>query len=165
MADITPIGSGLSQDAVASLISAAVPLPSTMAPRGEAVTPTPGTDPTKFAQEGHMHPRLTSTTMAVVASGSTVQVAFTRTFANKPGMVMTEIEGDTTATSQPAIFKLQSWVQDANSNYTGAVIKVWRSQVVPQNLATLLLGAVFNLFSASVVGTNFCVIAIARSDV
>lgn len=165
MAEISgPVG-GLNQDAVSSLIAATMPKPSVAAPSGEATTPTAGSDPAKFAQEGHRHPRLTSTTMATVATGSTVQVTFTRTFANKPGMVMTEIEGDTAATSQPAVFKVQSWVQDASLNYTGAVIKVWRSQVVPQSLATLLLSAVFNLFSASVVGTNFCVIAIARSDV
>lgn len=165
MAEVSSVGGGLSQDAVASLISASVPQPSVAAPSGEATTPTAGSNPAAFAQEGHRHPRLTSTTMATVTSGSTVSVTFTRTFVNKPGMVMTEIEGDTAATSQPAVFKVQSWVQDASLNYTGAVIKVWRSQVVPQNLATLLLSAIFNLFSASVVGTNFCVIAIARSDV
>lgn len=120
---------------------------------------------TAIPRDDHSHPRLTSTTMATIATGSTVQVNFTRTFVNKPGMVMTEIEGDTSASAQPAIFKVQSWVQDGGGLYTGAVVKVWRAQVIPQNLATLLLGAIFNLFAASVVGTTFSVVAVARSDV
>lgn len=142
-----------------------IPQPSISIPASEAVTGNAGTDPAKFSMEGHAHARLTSTTMATVASGSTASVAFTRTFGTKPGMVMTEIEGDTSASAQPAIFKVQSWVQDGSSNYIGAVVKVWRAAVIPQNLATLLLGAVFNLFGSSVVSTNFSVIAVARSDV
>ena len=63
-----------------------------------------------------------------------------------------------------AIFKVQSWTQDGG-NYTGAVIKVWRAQTIPTNLVSLLLGGVFNLFASSVVGTQFSVIAVARSDV
>lgn len=136
----------------------------TDAPLGEATTAAPG-DPTKAQSMNHQHPRLTSTTYATIATGSTVQVNFTRAFVNKPGIDCTEIEGDTSASAQPAIFKVQSWIQDTDSTYIGAVIKVWRGQVVPQNLVSLLVGAVFNLFGASVVGTQFCCIAIKRSDV
>lgn len=114
---------------------------------------------------GHQHPRLTSTTVHTVSAGSTVNITFTRTFVNKPGVICTEFEGDTAATAQPAIFKVNSWLQDANSAYTGCVIKVWRSQVVPQNLASLLLSAAYSVFSNSVVGTQFSLVAVARSDV
>lgn len=145
--------------------ASAVPQPASSAPMAEKTGAAIGSATTKFALEDHQHPRLTSTTLATVASGSTVTVTFTRSFTNKPGMVMTEIEGDATGSAQPAIFKVQSWTQDANSLYTGAVIKVWRAQVIPQNLATLLLGAIFSIFGASVVGTQFSVIAVARSDV
>lgn len=133
-------------------------------PAGEATTAQPG-ETTKAQGAGHQHPRLTSTTTATVATGSTVLVPFTRTFTNKPGVVCFEIEGATSVSAQPAVFKVESWTQDAQSRYTGCVIRVWRSQTVPQNLATLLLGAVFNLFAASVVGTQFTCIAVARSDV
>lgn len=146
-------------------LMARIPQPATAAPMSEKTGAAVGNATTKFALEDHQHPRLTSTTYATVASGTTVTVPFTRSFTNKPGIVCTEIEGDTATSSQPAVFKVQSWVQDASNNYTGAVIKVWRAQVLPQNLATLLLGAVFNLFSASVVGTQFSCIAVARSDV
>lgn len=144
---------------------ATIPTASTASPSAEAVSANPGSSMTRFVQEGHQHPRLTSTTMATIAAGSTVSVPFTRVFSAKPGMVMTEIEGDTTASAQPAIFKVQSWIQDASLNFTGCVVKVWRAQTVPQNLVSLLVGAVYNLFGASVVGTNFSVVAVARSDV
>lgn len=137
---------------------------SSLAPVAETPTPDTGTGG-MAARNDHAHPRLTSVTVATVAAGSTVTVPFTRTFTNKPGMVFTEYEGDVSATAQPSSFKVNSWVQDAGNNFIGCVVKVWRSQAVPQNLVTLLLGGIFNLFGASVVGTNFSVIAVARSDV
>lgn len=50
-------------------------------------------------------------------------------------------------------------------DYTGCTVRIWKAQTIPQNLATLLLGSVFNIFAASVVGTRFSLIAVARSDV
>lgn len=146
-------------------LSAQIPQAATATPRSEMTGGAKGSQMSRFAMEDHQHPRLTSTTTATVASGSTVAVPFTRPFLNKPGVVCTEIEGATGVSAQPAAFKVESWATDANGAYSGCVIRVWRSQTVPQNLATLLLGAVFNLFSASVVGTQFSCIAVARSDV
>lgn len=142
-----------------------IPQPANTAPMAEKTGAAIGAATSRFALEDHQHPRLTSTTYATVASGNTASVTFTRAFASEPGIVCTEIGGDTSVNAQPGVFKVQSWVQDAQSNYIGAVVRVWRSQTVPQNLATLLLGAVFNLFAASVVGTRFSIIAVARSDV
>lgn len=141
-----------------------MPKPADTAPLSEKTGAAIGALDTRYAKADHQHPRLTSTTYATVASGSTASVPFTRTFIQKPGIVCTEIEGSTGTGAQPAVFKVESWISDG-TNYTGAVIRVWRSTTVPQNLATLLLSAVFNLFSASVVGTQFSCIAVARSDV
>lgn len=146
-------------------VVAIMPAPATVPPKAEATVPAVGTDPKIFSLDGHQHPRLTSTTYASIATGSTVAVSFTRSFTNKPGIVITEIEGDIAGSAQPANFKVQTWVQDAGSLYTGCVVKAWRAQTVPQNLVTLLVGAVYNLFAASVVGTQFSCIAVARSDV
>jgi hypothetical protein len=159
------VSGGPSLGEVQALMAASVPQPATVTPRSEMTGGAIGVQPTRFALEDHQHPRLTSTTAAMVTTGSTATLAFTRPFLNKPGVVCTEIEGATGTAAQPAVFKVDSWVTDANGAYTGCVIRVWRSQTVPQNLATLLLGAVFNLFSASVVGTQFSCIAVARSDV
>ena len=71
---------------------------------------------------------------------------------------------DTAAAAQPTSFKVIAWQRDGQGLYTGCIIRVWKSQTIPQNLATLLLGGVFNLFAASVVGTRFSLIALARSD-
>jgi len=142
-----------------------IPQPANAAPMSEKTGAAVGQQTGRFALEDHQHPRLTSTTYATVTAGNTATLSFTRPFASEPGIVCTEIGGDTSANAQPGVFKVQSWVQDAQNNYTGCVVRVWRSQTVPQNLATLLLGAVFNLFAASVVGTRFSLIAVARSDV
>jgi hypothetical protein len=147
--------------AVASAVSGMM---SDAAPMAEAVTPGAGSG-TGITRDTHQHPRLTSVTYATIAAGNTVQVDFTRTFVNKPGLDCLEENVPTTGAAQPALFGVASWVQDGQNRYTGVVIRVWRAQAVPQNLATLLLGAVFNLFGASVVGTSFSCIAVARSDV
>lgn len=146
-------------------VTAGIPKPANTAPMSEKTGAAVGSQTQRYALEDHQHPRLTSSTEHVVTTGSTVAITFTRTFVNKPSPVFTEIEGDTSAAAQPAIFKMQSWTTDGNGAYTGGIAKVWRSQTVPQNLITLLLGAVFNLFTASVVGTKFTCIAVARSDV
>ncbi len=114
-----------------------------------------------MSRDDHQHPRLTSTTMATIGPANTVTVTFTRNFINAPGIVFTEING---AATQPAVFKVESWVM-TGSLYTGCVVRAYRSQTVPQNLVNLLLSAVFNIFGASASGTVFSCIAVARSDV
>lgn len=81
--------------------------------------------------------------------------------------------GGTAGAAQPTMAKVIAWTMgptaalpnDAPTDYTGCTIRVWKSQTVPQNLSTLLLSAVFNIFAAGVVGTRFSLIALARSDV
>ncbi len=146
-------------------VAALMPQPASALPRSETTIGSIGSIPMRYALEDHQHGRLTSTAYASVTSGNTATVLFTRTFVNKPGLVCFEENAPTVIGGQPALFGLASWVQGADNLYIGAVIRVWRSQTVPQNLATLLLSAVFNLFSASVVGTSFSCIAVARSDV
>lgn len=160
----------------------AIPQPATTTPASEAVGGNPGTDPTQFAQKGHQHPRLTSTTVGTVTSGNTATVMFTRSFVNEPGIDYQELPpsadtttpaaNDTAAAAQPTNSRVLSWTKGptmqlpnaAATDYTGCILRVWRAQTVPQNLTTLLLGGVFNLFAASVVGTRFSLIAVARSD-
>jgi len=148
----------------------AVPKPANAAPLAEKTGADKGAITGRYALEDHQHPRLTSTTIATITAGSTATVMFTRAFSNEPGTVFTEIGGDTSANAQPASFKVQSWMRETmtptpSGAYVGAVVRAWRSQVVPQTLTTLLLSAVYNLFTASVVGTRFSIIAVARSDV
>jgi hypothetical protein len=123
---------------------------------------------------GHSHPRLTSTTYATIAAGSTAKVMFTRTFTKQPGIDCQLIETDTAA-QQPVLFACTEWwapngttslgTNPADGTAIGGVtIKAWRATPIPQNLVTLLAGAVWSLFGGSVVGIRFSCIAVARSD-
>lgn len=169
-------GSGPTMSEIASAL-----LGST-APRSEAVSPTAGAAQVA-SRDDHRHPRLTSTTVAAIATGNTASVMFTRAFANEPGIDYQELPAtattttpptaDASANAQPTNSRVLSWTfgptallpDAAPTDYTGCTVRVWRAQTVPQNLVNLLLGGVFNLFAASVVGTRFSIIAVARSDV
>lgn len=87
--------------------------------------------------------------------------------ADAQGAPVRIVNGTTEAipTADRSTHKVIAWQRDGQGLYTGCTIRIWRSQTVPQNLVTLLLGGVFNLFAASVVGTRFSIIAVARSDV
>lgn len=173
MAEITgflPIGQ--LQDMLAGLL----PQPSSSTPSSEANDGMAGTNSNFYAQEGHRHPRLTSTTVASLAADGTATVNFTRMFTAKPGVVMTEIDSSST---QPLVMVVQSFVMTAGF-YSGAVIKGYRSQALPaqsqMSLASLLTAVVtginniassltgFNVFGGSTAGSMVSVIAVARSD-
>ena len=156
-------------------VAAAIPEPASVAPMVEKTGGSTGSEKKRFALEDHQHPRVTSTTVASIEVGNTAAVAFTRTFVNEPGINYSELPAAATTTTppaadlatnaQPTSHKVIAWQRDTNGLYTGCVVRVWRSQAVPQNLVSLLLNGVFNLFGAGVVGTRFSIIAVARSDV
>lgn len=164
-----PLNQGLAE------LQASIPQPANTAPMAEKTGAAIGAQTTKFALEDHQHPRLTSVTQGVISSGSTAVIDFTRTFTNEPGIdyqelpptanTTTPVTADTDALAQPTQCKVIAWKKDGNGLFTGCTVRIWKAQTVPQNLVTLLLGGVFNLFAASVVGTRFSIIALARSDV
>lgn len=129
-----------------------------MLPLSEAGTARSGSEGLATRAD-HQHPRLTSATTGVLNASGEATVVFTRTFPTKPSVSILYSE---TADGQPVVFKVKSWVQ-TGSDYTGCVIKGYRSTTVPQNLATLLLGAVFNLFAGSASGVEYSLIAVQAS--
>lgn len=159
----------------------AIPQPATTTPRSEMTGGAVGAQPTRYAREDHQHPRLTSTTLATLGSNSQVTVPFTRTFTNKPGINLTEI--DATASTQPLVLRAIGWTQDTDGRYTGVTVQGSRAQLLPEltpissvlTLLTNLIGAVntniltpltkYNIFGGSAAGASISVIAIARSDV
>lgn len=171
------INPGLDQASAEALIRTMMPKPSTSTPAAEATAGGAGTNQNKFAQEGHAHPRLTSTTYVTLAADNTATVTFTRTFASKPGVVMTEVDASGT---QPLVCVVQSFVMSSGV-YTGCVIKGYRSQPLPaqaslnplailsavtsglNNLIASLTG--FNVFGGTASGASVSCIAIARSDI
>lgn len=156
-------------------LAATVPTIANETPMAEATGGAAGLDGMKVPGAKHRHPRLTSTTVGTIAAGNTATIVFTRSFADEPGIdymelpptsnTTTPVAGDLAATAQPTACKVIAWTKNAGGEFTGCTIRVFKSQTIPQNLVTLLLGAVFNLFGASVVGTRFSIIALARSDV
>lgn len=181
---ISPGASQAQIDALAQQIAGkanadALPLPANTPPMPEKTGGATGGTQTRYALEDHQHPRLTSTTYAILAADGTATVPFTRTFVNKPGLNMTETDA---AGKQPLVCSVQSWVQDANGAYTGCVIKGQRAQMLPtinplSGVLTLLTAVVsgvngivgqltnYNVFGGTVTGASVSVIAVARSDV
>lgn len=157
-------------------LGVAIPQPATVMPSSESTGGSAGSDTSHFAQLGHSHPRLTSTTPAVLAADGTATVMFTRTFAAQPGVVMTEVNA---SGNQPLVMVVRSFVM-SNSVYAGAVIKGYRSNPLPSqnqlSIASLLTGVIsslnaiassltgFNVFGGTTTGAQVSVIAIARSD-
>lgn len=132
---------------------------SDMMPVAEA-TAQPGT--AEVASRGdHKHPRLTSSTTGVIGANGEATVTFTRSFAQKPGWIPSWEEA---ADNQPVEIKVKTWITDGEGNYTGCVIKAYRAQTVPQNLVSLLLGGVFNLFAGSAAGVSYSFVAIQQSS-
>lgn len=173
MAETTP--SPMSASQIAAIAAENAPKPATAAPMAERTGAAIGGQTQRYALEDHQHPRITSVTTGTVTTGNTASVMFTRAFTAEPGIdymelppasdTTTPVAADTAAAAQPTTAKVIAWTRDAQGNYTGCMLRVWKSQTVPQNLATLLLGGVFNLFAAAVTGTRFSLIAVARSDV
>lgn len=167
----------------ATAASLNIPQPANAAPMSEKTGAAIGTQNTRFALEDHQHPRLTSSTTGSVSSGNTAAIAFTRAFTDEPcidycelppsASTTTPAAADMDAAAQPSTCKVIAWTKGPTAllpnapagSFSGCTIRVWKSRTVPTNLVTLLLGGVFDIFAASVVGTRFSLIAIARSDV
>lgn len=151
------------------------------APKSEATVPVPGS--MMAASPGdHQHPRLTSTTAHTLDGAGRVTVTFTRLFAPAvstpttpwPGVTCLLVEA---ADGQPVEFKVESWLNDANGNYTGCVIKGQRAQPLPvmtgvSGLLTAVITGIntvitsltnYNVFGGAASGATFSCIAVQRS--
>ena len=108
----------------------------------------------------HEHPRMSATASGVLNLAGEAAVLFTRTFDAKPAVIITAVES---ADGQPIVFKVKTWTT-SGASYTGCVIKGYRSQTIPTNLVTLLLGGVFNLFAGSASSAEYSLVAIPASS-
>jgi hypothetical protein len=169
-----------SPDAAIAQLAATIPQPANAKPKSEMTGGAVGTQDKRFALEDHQHDRLTSTTYATLAADGRATVTFTRTFMNKPGFSITEIDG---ANTQPLVCVVESFIQPggAGTPYTGCVVKGYRSQALPAQpqmnvlaILTTVVGGInamaasltgFNVFGGSPSGASVSVVAIARSDV
>lgn len=147
-----PLGPSNVALAIAALMSKAVP-------KTEATSGAAGGSGL-IPDADHQHPRLTSTHTGTLNASAEDTITFTRTFSEKPSW---SDSWEEVADNGAVVIKVKSWVQDVNGNYTGCVIKGLRSQTIPQNLVTVLVSAVFNVFGGSASGVNYSMIFIKKS--
>jgi len=118
------------------------------------------------ARDDHKHPRISSATVGVLGANGEATVVFTRSFPVIPAVACLLFES---ADSQPVIFKVKTWARDAQLNYTGCVIKGYRSATLPSMSGVVLVTGViaalsnFNVFSGNANGAQFCCLAILPS--
>lgn len=135
------------------------------APPAETVSPAAGAGG-MASRDDHKHPRLSSATVATLNASGEATVTFTRLFAAMPVVICTLYEA---ADNQPVVFKVKSWTQDANGNYTGCTVKGARSATLPAMAGlTLVTGVIsalanFNVFGGSAAGAQFCCLALQPS--
>lgn len=139
---------------------------SNSAPPAETVAPAAGMGG-MASRDDHKHPRLSSATIAALNASGEATVTFTRLFAAMPIVICTLYEA---ADNQPVVFKVKSWTQDGNGNYTGCTVKGARSATLPAMAGlTLLTGVItalgnFNVFGGSAAGAQFCCLALQPSN-
>lgn len=158
-------------------LAASVPVVSTATPLSEKTGGDAGVEGMMVSGAGHQHPRLTSTTYAILNASGQAVVPFTRPFTNKPGLNLTET--DATPSTQPLVLRAIGWQRDADNLYTGVTVQGLRAQMLPQvavvsGLLTTVITGVntlvgqltgYNVFGGSAAGASVSVIAVARSDV
>lgn len=135
---------------------ATIPKPATMQPPEAGTKGGIGTAP-RFAREDHTHEVRARRKRVTAAAGTGPYVnmfvatwVFDKPFATKPIIVCSPEDDGGNPLNAQAI--TSSFKQDANGLWISVVVKVWRSQPIPQNLVNLLLSGVFNLFAGSAAG-------------
>lgn len=135
-------------------------------PAPEKVAPAAGSGQ-MASRDDHVHPRLSSATVSALDANGKATVMFTRSFTTTPCVQCLLVEG---ADGQPVIFKVESWVKDGAGNFTGCVLRGYRSSILPALSGILLIGplisslANFNVFGGSAANAQFCCLAIQPSN-
>ena len=153
MAGVSGGGGGMSATDVTALaqaaVEAAVPKPATATPPEAGTKGGTGTG-VRYAREDHTHEVRARRKRVTLAANGTAVWAFDKPFATKPIIVCApEDDGGLPVVCVPV---KGSWTQDVNGLWTGVTVKGVRAQNIPQNLVSLLLGGVFNLFAGTAAG-------------
>lgn len=134
----------------------AVPQPATTTPPETGTKGGVGTA-IRYAREDHTHEVRARRKRVILAAGTApfagkwvAMWTFDKPFATKPIIVCSPEDDGGNPVQAGAI--TASFKQDANGLWTSVVVQGWRSQPIPQNLVSLLLGGVFNLFAGSAAG-------------
>ncbi len=132
-------------------------------PKNESSAGSAGSE-TLAPRADHQHPRITWSGVATTNGSGVATFDFSaKPFTTQPVAVLAYVEVG--GTPQPVILRVSAWTQDGQSRYIGCAVTAQRAQTIPQNLATLLLGAVFNLFAGNAVGIQVNLVLIPQSGV
>lgn len=135
---------------------------SSATPKSEATAAAAGTG-VVASHDDHTHPRITWSGLATTNASGVATFDFSaKPFSAQPVAVLTVTEVG--GTPQPVVLRVSAWTM-SGSNYVGCQVTAQRAQTIPQNLATLLLGAVFNLFAGSASGVQVNLVLIPQSGV
>lgn len=118
-------------------------------PASEAVSATGGVM-AEGSRADHVHPRLTSATIATLDASGKATVTFTRSFAVEPCPILAAIA---TGASQPTTVEVESWVK-TGALWTGAVVKGYRAQRLPAVLTLLSALVNYDIFGATAANTR-----------
>lgn len=105
----------------------------------------------------------TSATWGVLNASGEATVVFEVPFPTQPACAFT---WEKSASNQPVMFKVKSWVMDGNGNFVGCVVKGYRSTILPTLSGIIIIGPLisalsqFDIFGGSATGVNFCCMAI-----
>lgn len=114
-------------------------------------------------REDHTHPRITWSGLATTDVSGIATFDFSaKPFDLQPVAVLAYYEAS--QTSQPVALRVFEWTMNAGGKFVGCKVKAMRSQAIPQNLATLLLGAVFNLFAGAANGVQVNLVLLPQSS-
>lgn len=131
-----------------------------VAPVSEAGAAAPGAMP-MASRADHTHKRRATGYLGTLNVSGEASITFANPLTAKPAVNLEYIEA---ADGQPVILKVKSWTM-AGADYAGIVIKGYRSRPIPQNLVSLLLGAVYDIFQTgtSVQNVEFSAIILEAS--
>lgn len=157
--ELTQATTGLASTTALTMVAQAIPSFSSDTPRAETPAGAVG-NMGKVPHADHQHPRLTSSTAGTTGADGTATLAFTRSFATLPGVVLTAIENNTSAGPSLKVMKWKtknaqgqlvdrSTAQGSTESYDGCVVYAWRGRALPTqqpiSVVSLLTGVITGL--------------------
>lgn len=143
---------------LAGMIANRVELATTPPPTEATVAVTGGG--TRAARNDHRHERISSAQWGVTGSNGEATINLSRSYASKPTI---DIAYEELADNPPCIPKVKTWITNANGEYVGVVVKLYRIQLLPSSLLSLSVLVNFNVTVNAPAGIAVSVITLQQS--
>lgn len=143
---------------LAGMIANRVELATTPPPTEANVAVTGGG--TRAARNDHRHERISSAQWGVTGANGEATINLSRVFSTKPTI---DIAYEELTDNPPCIPKVKTWITNANGEYVGVVVKLYRIQLLPSTILTLGGLANFNVTVNATAGIPVSVITLQPS--